>query len=104
MASDPEALAEPEPWLPLFEVRAELDKVTDVRYFDRWVELALARAERDGNMVQFRKDLRGHLSSALIGQNQELVVGTPYEDRTAVINRLVEEWMAQHPPHTSFRL
>lgn len=93
-----------EPWLPLFDVRAELEKVTDVRYFDRWIELAVQRAERDGDFARFRADLRGFLRSALVGQNQELVVGTPYEERDALLDRMVEQWAAQHPQHTSFIL
>lgn len=91
-----------EPMLALSEVRAELEKVTDVRHFDRWVEVAVQRAEREGNFSKFREELRGWLRTALAGQNQDLVLATPYEQRGELLERMVDQWAAEHPPHTNF--
>lgn len=92
----------PEPPLPLFEVRAELERVTNIGPFDRWVELALQRAEKTGDFAQFHDELRGWLNTALSGKHQDELIAAPYEERDEVLARLVREWVAAHPSHTSF--
>ncbi|MBS2966464.1 hypothetical protein KGA66_25710 [Actinocrinis puniceicyclus] len=92
----------PEPPLPLFEVRAELERVTNVGPFDRWVELALQRAERTGDFTRYHNELRGWLNTALSGKHQEQLLAVPYGERDAVLARLASEWIAAHPAHTSF--
>ena len=92
----------PEPPLPLFEVRAELERVTNIGPFDRWVELALRRAEETSDFTQFHKELRGWLNAALSGKHQGQLLAAPYEERDEVLARLTREWIAAHPAHTSF--
>lgn len=94
----------PVPRVPLFEVRAEVDKVTDVRGFDRTVEIFLAKAEQAGDFEILQERIWRWLEVAMIGQNQREVIDTPYADRQAVIDRLTAAWVAKHPLHTNFQL
>jgi hypothetical protein len=92
----------PEPPLPLFEVRAELERVTNINGFDRWVELAIAQAEKSGDFSRFHTELRGWLRTALSGLHQDEIVAAPYEERDALLDRLERAWIAEHPAHESF--
>lgn len=93
---------QPDPPLPLFAVRGELEQVTNIGPFDRWVELALQRAEKTGDFTRFHEELRGWLNVALSGKHQDQLVAVPYEERDDVLARLAREWVAAHPAHTSF--
>lgn len=92
----------PDPPLPLFAVRAELERVTNISPFDRWVELALQRAEKTGDFTQFHQELHGWLNTALSGKHQEQLLAVPYEERDEVLTQLAREWIAAHPARTSF--
>lgn len=93
---------QPEPPLPLFEVRAEVAKATNVDAFDRWVELTLQRTEATGDFARFHAELRGWLRTALAAVHQEQVLAAPYDQRGEVLDRLAAEWATAHPAHTTF--
>jgi len=90
-----------EPPLPLFAVRAEVERVTGVGPFDRWVQLALERAESTGDFARFHRELRGWLITALSAKHQDLLLAMPYEEREEASARLAGEWIAAHPARTS---
>jgi len=99
---DRPAAGQPEPMLPLADVRAEVDAATNVDAFDRWVELAIKRAEEAGDFTRFRKELRGWLGTALSGKHQDELLALPFAERSPRLDRLTAEWIAAHPGHDSF--
>jgi cytochrome b561 len=94
--------AQPDPLPPLFAVRAEVEQATNVDAFDKWVEVALARTDRTGDVARFHRELLGWLRTALVGLHQAEVLAAPYEERDELIGRLVAEWLEQHPSRTNF--
>jgi len=89
--------ADAEPLLPVFAVRAELAPHTDISFFDRQVDAAIAHGARTGDFTQLRKGLRGWLQAALSAKHIGELAGQPMEERTRILARLTDEWIEQHP-------
>lgn len=86
-----------EPLLPVFAVRAELAPHTDISFFDRQVDAAIAHGARTGDFSQLRKGLRGWLQAALSAKHVGELAGQPIAERTRILARLTDEWIEQHP-------
>lgn len=86
-----------EPLLSVFAVRAELEPVADTSHFDCEVDAAIEHAAVTGSFDRLRAALCTWLGIALQAKNAHLLAGLDIDGRSELQQRLVREWVEQHP-------
>lgn len=81
----------------MFAVRAELEPFADTAHFDSEIDAAIEHAAHTGSFEQLRAVLRTWLGIALQVKSAHLLSGLDAHGRGELQQRLVREWIEQHP-------